>query len=56
MSSFGWVPQPSTAGMIHPRQDVAEAISHAVRRLGARDCAGRMAQEFGDHPQAVAVQ
>ena len=33
---------------------VAEAISCAVRRFGTRGCAGRMAQEFGDHPQAAA--
>ena len=33
---------------------VAEAISRAVRWFGASGCAGRMAQEFGDHPQAAA--
>ena len=33
---------------------VTEAISRTVRRLGTRGCAGRMAQEFGDHPQAAA--
>jgi hypothetical protein len=33
---------------------VAEAISRAVRRFGTRDCADRMVQEFGDHPQAAA--
>ncbi len=33
---------------------VAEAISRAVRQLGIRGCAGRMAQEFGDHPEAAA--
>jgi hypothetical protein len=39
--------QPSdapTAGM------VAEAITGTVRRFGTGGCAGRMAQEFGDHP------
>jgi hypothetical protein len=35
-------------------QSVTEAISRTVRRLGTRGCAGRMAQEFGDHPQAAA--
>jgi hypothetical protein len=43
--------QPSdapTAGM------VAAAISRAVQQLGAGGCAGRMAQEFGDHPDAAA--
>jgi NAD(P)-dependent dehydrogenase (short-subunit alcohol dehydrogenase family) len=33
---------------------VAEVISHAVRRLGTRGCADRMAQEFGDHPEMAA--
>jgi hypothetical protein len=43
--------QPSdapTAGM------VAEAITGTVRRFGTGGCAGRMAQEFGDHPDAAA--
>jgi hypothetical protein len=43
--------QPSdspTAGM------VAEAINCTVRQFGVRGCAGRMAQEFGDHPEAAA--
>jgi hypothetical protein len=40
--------QPSDA----PAGDaVAEAISWAVRQFGARGCAARMAQEFGDHPE-----
>jgi hypothetical protein len=33
---------------------VAEAISRTVRRLGIAGCASRMAQEFGDHPEAAA--
>jgi hypothetical protein len=33
---------------------VAEAISSTVRQFGVRGCAGRMAQEFGDHPDAAA--
>jgi hypothetical protein len=33
---------------------VAEAISACERRSGARGCAGRMAQEFGDQPQGAA--
>jgi hypothetical protein len=43
--------QPSdalTAGMI------ATAISRAVHQFGLSGCAGRMAQEFGDHPDAAA--
>jgi hypothetical protein len=34
--------------------DVAEAISAAVRQLGVLGCLSRMAQEFGDHPEAAA--
>ena len=30
---------------------VAEEIRRAVRRFGIRGCAGRVAQEFGDHPE-----
>ncbi len=35
-------------------QAVTEAISRAVRVFGVRGCAARMAQEFGDHPEAAA--
>jgi hypothetical protein len=42
--------QPSDA----PTADmVATAISRAVQQFGAGGCAGRMAQEFGDHPDAA---
>jgi hypothetical protein len=34
-------------------ETVTAAISRAVRELGVRGCAGRMAQEFGDHPEAA---
>jgi hypothetical protein len=34
-------------------QAVAEAIRQAVRRFGVHGCAARMAQEFGDHPEAA---
>src|SRR5215469_12588397 len=43
--------QPSdapTAGM------VTTAVTRAVRQFGPAGCAGRMAQEFGDHPDAAA--
>ena len=43
--------QPSdapTAGM------VATAISRAVQQFGVGGCAGQMAQDFGDHPDAAA--
>ena len=33
---------------------IASAISCAVQRLGTSGCAGKMAQEFGDHPDAAA--
>ena len=43
--------QPSDA----PTSDlVATAISRAVQQFGIGGCAGRMAQEFGDHPDASA--
>lgn len=32
---------------------VAEAVQRSVRRFGVGGCAGRMAQEFGDHPEAA---
>lgn len=32
---------------------LAELVSAAVRRFGVRGCAGRMAQEFGDDPEAA---
>lgn len=32
---------------------VAEAIGRTLRRFGPRGCAGLMAQEFGDHPEAA---
>ena len=50
---FSSMLQPSdapTAGM------VATAISHAVQQFGIGGCAGRMAQEFGDHPDAAAAR
>jgi hypothetical protein len=35
---------------------VADAIRATVRQLGAYGCTGRMAQEFGDHPEAAAAR
>jgi hypothetical protein len=32
---------------------VAGAVHRTVRRFGVRGCEGRMAQEFGDHPEAA---
>jgi hypothetical protein len=34
-------------------QAVSYAISRTVQELGPSGCAGRMAQEFGDHPEAA---
>ena len=43
--------QPSDA----PAPDtLAEVIRDTVRKFGIAGCAGRMAQEFGDHPDAAA--
>lgn len=39
--------EPTAAGL-------AEIVSAAVRRFGVRGCACRMAEEFGDHPDAAA--
>ena len=33
---------------------LAESIRQTVRRFGIAGCASRMAQEFGDHPEAAA--
>jgi len=33
---------------------VQEAITVAIRQFGIRGCVARMAQEFGDHPEAAA--
>ena len=35
---------------------VSEAVSRTVRRFGIRGCAGLVAQEFGDHPEAAAAR
>ena len=32
---------------------VAQAIRRTVHQFGRRGCAGRMAQEFGDHPETA---
>ena len=32
---------------------VAEAVRRTVRQLGICGCQGRMAQEFGDHPETA---
>ena len=32
---------------------VTEAVQRAALRFGVRGCEGRMAQEFGDHPEAA---
>jgi hypothetical protein len=37
-------------------ETVTQAINRAIRRLGVRGCVARMAQEFGDHPDAAATR
>jgi hypothetical protein len=37
-------------------EQVDQAIAAAVRALGARGCAARVAQEYGDHPESAAVR
>jgi ABC-type multidrug transport system ATPase subunit len=43
--------QPSDAPTA---QTVAQAVTFARRQFGIRGCLCRMAQEFGDHPEAAA--
>jgi hypothetical protein len=43
--------QPSDAPTAHM---VVTAINGALRQFGVHGCAGLMAQEFGDHPDAAA--
>jgi hypothetical protein len=45
--------QPSDAPTA---EAAAQAIDRAIWRLGAHGCAARMAQEFGDHPDAAATR
>ena len=45
--------QPSDAPTA---ETVAQAINRAIRRLGVHGCLARMAQEFGDHPDAAATR
>jgi hypothetical protein len=41
----------------HPdTQDVHATIMHTILALGMQECAARMAQEFGDHPDAAIVR
>jgi hypothetical protein len=35
---------------------IAGAIMSAMHQFGPRGCAARMAQEFGDHPEAAAAR
>jgi hypothetical protein len=35
---------------------ITEAIISAMHGFGPRGCARRMAQEFGDHPEAAAAR
>jgi hypothetical protein len=35
---------------------LADVISRTVRQFGIAGCVSRMAQEFGDHPEAAAIR
>jgi len=38
------------------RGQIRQAVEVAVRAFGASGCAGRVAQEFGDHPETAAAR
>ena len=49
------------ASLLQPSQEpgaqqVRQAAAAAARRFGERGCAGRVAQEFGEHPEAAAAR
>jgi hypothetical protein len=37
-------------------EQVRQAITGAIRQFRSRGCAGRMAQEFGDHPETAVAR
>jgi hypothetical protein len=37
-------------------RQVQQAVAAAIRQFGSRGCARRVAQEFGDHPDAAAAR
>jgi hypothetical protein len=37
-------------------QQVRQAVAAAARRFGQRGCAGQVAQEFGEHPEAASAR
>jgi hypothetical protein len=41
--------EPSAAQVRH-------AVATAIRALGCSGCAGRVAQEFGDHPETAVIR
>jgi hypothetical protein len=41
----------------HPSaREVRQAVAAAVQAFGPRGCAGRVAQEFGDHPETAVTR
>jgi hypothetical protein len=41
----------------HPSaREVRQAVAAAVETFGQRGCAGRVAQEFGDHPETAVTR
>ena len=35
---------------------IRQAVAAAIRALGCSGCAGRVAQEFGDHPETAVIR
>ena len=35
---------------------IRQSVAAAVRQFGSRGCAGRVAQEFGEHPELAAAR
>ena len=41
----------------HPSaREVRQAVAAAIQAFGRRGCAGRVAQEFGDHPETAVTR
>jgi hypothetical protein len=40
----------------HGAAQVRQAIAAAIRAFGRAGCAGRVAQEFGDHPETAVIR
>lgn len=40
----------------HGAGQVRQAVAEAIRTFGRSGCAGRVAQEFGDHPETAVIR